>query len=150
MRLRTGVDSGRKIPCHTGESNLRRRPTGPMHYQLSYIPTLQHQSLRGCCWGDVGAVCCLGGGGGETGTHRSSPIVYQSCCFPVFGLRSETGTRRVPGPSCPSLRVTQWDWDITCSRPIVSQSSGFTMRLGHNVFQAHRVPVFGLHNETGT
>ena len=34
------VDSGRKIPCRTGESNLRRRRAGPMLYRLSYIPTL--------------------------------------------------------------------------------------------------------------
>ena len=27
------VDSGRKIPCRTGESNLRRRCDGPMLYQ---------------------------------------------------------------------------------------------------------------------
>ena len=32
------VDSGRKIPCRTGESNLRRQPAGPILYQLSYIP----------------------------------------------------------------------------------------------------------------
>ena len=32
-------DSGRKIPCRTGKSNLRGRRTGPMLYQLSYIPT---------------------------------------------------------------------------------------------------------------
>ena len=32
------VDSGRKIPCRKGESNLRRRRAGPMLYQLSYIP----------------------------------------------------------------------------------------------------------------
>ena len=32
------VDSGRKIPCGTGESNLRRRRAGSMLYQLSYIP----------------------------------------------------------------------------------------------------------------
>ena len=32
------VDSGRKIPCHPVESNLRRRRAGPMLYQLSYIP----------------------------------------------------------------------------------------------------------------
>ena len=34
------VDSRRKIPCRTGESNLRRQRAGPMLYQLSYIPTL--------------------------------------------------------------------------------------------------------------
>ena len=33
------VDSGRKIPCRTGEPNLRRWRAGPMLYQLSYIPT---------------------------------------------------------------------------------------------------------------
>ena len=32
-------DSGRKIPCRTGKSNLFGRRTGPMLYQLSYIPT---------------------------------------------------------------------------------------------------------------
>ena len=31
------VDSVRKIPCRTGESNLRRQRAGPMLYQLSYI-----------------------------------------------------------------------------------------------------------------
>ena len=33
------VDSGRKIPCCTGESNLRRQRAGPMPHQLSYVPT---------------------------------------------------------------------------------------------------------------
>ena len=33
------VDSGRKIPCRTEESNLRQRRAGPMLYQLSYVPT---------------------------------------------------------------------------------------------------------------
>ena len=32
------VDSGRKIPFGTGESNQRQRRAGPMLYQLSYIP----------------------------------------------------------------------------------------------------------------
>ena len=32
------VDSGRKIPCRTGESNLRQRRAGTTLYQLSYIP----------------------------------------------------------------------------------------------------------------
>ena len=39
------VDSGRKIPCLTGESNLRRQRAGQMLYPLSYIPT--HLLLRG-------------------------------------------------------------------------------------------------------
>ena len=33
------VDSGRKIPCRTRESNLRQRRAGLMLYQLTYIPT---------------------------------------------------------------------------------------------------------------
>ena len=32
------VDSGRKIPCRTGESNLPQRHAGPTLYQLSYTP----------------------------------------------------------------------------------------------------------------
>ena len=32
------VDSGRKIPRRTGESNQRQRRAGPTLYQLSYIP----------------------------------------------------------------------------------------------------------------
>ena len=39
------VDAGRKIPCRTGESNLRRRRAGPMLYQLSYIPTTSRANL---------------------------------------------------------------------------------------------------------
>ena len=31
------VDSGRKIPCRTGESNLRQWRAGPTLYPLSYI-----------------------------------------------------------------------------------------------------------------
>ena len=33
------VDSGGKIPCHTGESNLRRQRARPTLYPLSYIST---------------------------------------------------------------------------------------------------------------
>ena len=32
------VDSGRKIPCRTGELNLPQRPASLMLYQLRYIP----------------------------------------------------------------------------------------------------------------
>ena len=32
------VDSGRKIPCRTGESNLHQGRAGPTPWQLSYIP----------------------------------------------------------------------------------------------------------------
>ena len=40
------VDSGRKIPCRTGESNLRRRCAGPILYQLSYIPYISKLDLE--------------------------------------------------------------------------------------------------------
>ena len=40
------VDSGRKIPCRTGISNLRRQRAGPMLYQLSYIPTPLEPNCR--------------------------------------------------------------------------------------------------------
>ena len=36
------VDSGRKIPCRTGDSNLPQRRAGPTLYQPSYIPTSQY------------------------------------------------------------------------------------------------------------
>ena len=32
------VDFGRKIPCRTGESNMRQRRAGLPLYQLSYLP----------------------------------------------------------------------------------------------------------------
>ena len=41
------VDSGRKIPCRTGESNLRQRGDGPMLYQLSYISAPEYMSTSG-------------------------------------------------------------------------------------------------------
>ena len=39
------VDSGRKIPCRTGESNLRQRRVGLMLYKLSYVPVLLATSV---------------------------------------------------------------------------------------------------------
>ena len=32
-------NSGRNIPCRTGESNLRLRRAGPTLYELGYTPT---------------------------------------------------------------------------------------------------------------
>ena len=57
------VDSGRKILCRTGESNLRQRRAGPTFYQLSYIPTgvvmkcLLNKCRRSFCLTPVGARC---------------------------------------------------------------------------------------------
>ena len=39
------VDSGRKIPCRTGEFNQHRRRVRPMLYQLSYISTPTYHSI---------------------------------------------------------------------------------------------------------
>ena len=36
------VDSGRKLPCCTRESNLRQWRASPMIYQLSYSPPSSH------------------------------------------------------------------------------------------------------------
>ena len=36
------IDSGRKIPCRTGKSNLRQRLASPRLYQLSCIPASSH------------------------------------------------------------------------------------------------------------
>ena len=43
------ADSGGKIPCRTGESNLRQRQAGPVLYQLNYIPIPPNNSLRTFC-----------------------------------------------------------------------------------------------------
>ena len=43
------VDSGRKIPCRTGESNLRQRRAGPTLCKLSYIPTLFRKGHSQLC-----------------------------------------------------------------------------------------------------
>ena len=42
-------DSGRKIPCHTRESNLHQRRAGPMFYQLSHIPTPTYTPCQCSC-----------------------------------------------------------------------------------------------------
>ena len=40
------VDSGRKFPCRTRESNLPQRRAGPVLYQLSYIPVLESKLVN--------------------------------------------------------------------------------------------------------
>ena len=40
------VDSGRKIPCRSGESNLPQQCAGPTLYQLSYIPSLSTMKVQ--------------------------------------------------------------------------------------------------------
>ena len=43
------VDSGRKIPCLTGELTLPQWRAGPTLYQLSYIPPPPHFAVTGVC-----------------------------------------------------------------------------------------------------
>ena len=51
------ADSGRKIPCHTGQSNLSQSRASPTLYQLSYIPALKsyhpHMNLVGVKYPEV-------------------------------------------------------------------------------------------------
>ena len=54
------VDSGRKIPCRTGESNLTKRCAGPTLYQLGYIPTYNTAVRVKAC-----ATVTVGGGAGS-------------------------------------------------------------------------------------
>ena len=53
------VDSGRKIPFGTGESNQRQRRAGPMLYQLSYIPTPHVDRSLGLERDGLGQVLCF-------------------------------------------------------------------------------------------
>ena len=48
------ADSGRKIPCLTGDSNLRRLRAGPMPYQLSYVATRYSRITSDCMYGNRG------------------------------------------------------------------------------------------------
>ena len=43
------VDSGRKIPCCTGELNLRQQCGGQMLYQLNYTPPVSYVCLKEIC-----------------------------------------------------------------------------------------------------
>ena len=46
------IDSRRKLPCRTEESNLHQQRAGPTLYQLSYIPTPakpDERETRHCC-----------------------------------------------------------------------------------------------------
>ena len=43
------ADSGRKMPCRNGESNLPQRRASPTLYQLSYIPTYHEPRLSNFC-----------------------------------------------------------------------------------------------------
>ena len=59
------VDSGRKLPCSTGESNLCQRLAGPTHYQLNYILTHLHGPKDTSVYKDINTVrmssLCAGG-----------------------------------------------------------------------------------------
>ena len=54
------IDSGRKIPLRTGESNLRQWRAGPTLYQLSYIPTpnFVEYNIFGQHWVFFALACC--------------------------------------------------------------------------------------------
>ena len=77
------VDSGRKIPRRTGESNLPQRRAGPTLYQLSYIPPLKSGRVRGP--GPDNEVCNLR----TVVPRRHDPDRHHS----PDGLRSAVGDR---------------------------------------------------------
>ena len=52
------VDSGRKIPCHTRESNLSQQLASLTLYQMSYIPNLSmYLTVWNTVSGDIFTVC---------------------------------------------------------------------------------------------
>ena len=53
------VDSGRTIPCRTGESNLRQRCAASMLYQLDYIPTIESRHKHHAEFGNLSLTNCF-------------------------------------------------------------------------------------------
>ena len=70
------VDSRRKIPCRTGESNLRQRRAGQMLYQLSYLPTPSPFLLFGKSF--VGLLVCQLFHSSDVSNAKPSPIRRES------------------------------------------------------------------------
>ena len=85
------VESGRKILCRTGESNLRQRRASPMLYQLSYIPAPKRHNYPKSHSGRL-TNWISGGRGREGGNCRFgikpllpfslvSPLSQNPCCL---------------------------------------------------------------------
>ena len=70
------VDSGRKILCRTGESNLPQRRAGRTLYRLSYIPA----QISGLCKFGI----CMCDDRGQTKTVNFSRTCCQSVSFLKF------------------------------------------------------------------
>ena len=66
------VDSGKKIPCRSGELNLRQRHDGPMLHQLSCIPTPWHAGPRSSNKNHVQVCLALTEGGTEAYASKSN------------------------------------------------------------------------------
>ena len=77
------VDSGRKIPCRIGESNLCRRRAGPMLYQLSYIPN-QFSAIAGGLHSFATVSGCM-----NTAVCRTEPFLHAVCKIPHRLLKWE-------------------------------------------------------------
>ena len=85
------VNSWRKIPCRTGDSNLRRQRAGPiLRYQLSYIPNLPFPTLRNFSHASVYAA-----------VH--SRQLYLPRVFSGAVIDNDVGVSRYSGPASASL-----------------------------------------------
>ena len=83
------VDSGRKIPCHTGESNLCRQRAGPILYQLSYVPTPVKQTFY--LFVVVESLVCV------TSMERYySPLFVDTCEYATIGRGAKCRSERNP------------------------------------------------------
>ena len=81
------VGSGKKIPCRTGESNLRQRRAGPTLYQLNCIPA-------GAAVGE----CVDGEGEGKSGRDMFvASICFISLIRDIFVFLSDSGAESPRG-----------------------------------------------------
>ena len=102
------VDFGRKVPCCTGESNLRQQRASPTLYQLSYIPKhtrpyINRRRRKNLLWvlfdsipvdrvRDVQSLVASFGHRFEQNWFSSTPEVH------------EKGKRKL------GMRTVKWDW----------------------------------------
>ena len=107
------VDSGRKIPCCTGESSLCQQHAGQMLYQLSYTPPPPtHTLVNAKYW-----------------KHKRSSWSFQFCVHTMHST-----SEHFPGSWCQTWLVTcKWCLNVVS----LDQSSG---RIGHHQHKNKIIP----------